>query len=259
MLKRFFSVFIIVVFFITSLGQAYGESKYNIKNNNDNEIIIVSKNYGSNIRGMVEKDNKKYYYSLNNEVEKIPLQLGNGEYTVKILKNTNGNKYKVIEKESINIKNNDIDVYLSSSQPIYWENEDKLIQLKNELMKDLITDKEKVEAVYNYIVKNIKYDYNKVSNISTDYVPDLDNIITSKKGICYDYAALFAGILRSEGIHTKLIKGYKNDLTAYHAWNEVYLDGDWVLVDTTYDASLSSLQELSMIKFSKAYNKDREY
>ena len=104
MLKRFFSVFIIVVFFITSLGQAYGESKYNIKNNNDNEIIIVSKNYGSNIRGMVEKDNKKYYYSLNNEVEKIPLQLGNGEYTVKILQNTNGNKYKVIEKESINIK-----------------------------------------------------------------------------------------------------------------------------------------------------------
>ena len=121
------------------------------------------------------------------------------------------------------------------------------------------SDLEKVEAVYNYIVKNIKYDYNKVSNISTDYVPDLDNIITSKKGICYDYAALFAGILRSEGIHTKLIKGYKNDLTAYHAWNEVYLDGDWVLVDTTYDASLSSLQELSMIKFSKAYNKDREY
>ena len=98
-----------------------------------------------------------------------------------------------------------------------------------------------------------------MSRISTDYVPNLNNVLITRNGICYDYAALFAGILRAEGIHTKLVKGYKSDITAYHAWNEVLIDGSWVIIDTTYDAALSGSQELSMIKSSVGYSKDAEY
>lgn len=259
MFKRVFSTSLIIIFFITNLGQAYGQPLYNISENNDNQIIIASEKYGSNMRAMIEKGNEKYHYSLNNKIEKLPLQLGNGDYTVKILENKSGNLYKVVEKETVKTKNNGIDVYLSSSQPVYWENQDKLIQLRKDLMDGLNTDKEKVEAAYKYIVENIKYDNNKINTISTDYVPDLNTIITKQEGICYDYAALFAGILRSEGIHTKLVKGYKSDITAYHAWNEVLIDGSWLIIDTTYDAGLSGFQEQGMIKSSVGYTKDGEY
>lgn len=239
MSKRVASYLLVLVFFISSIGQAYGSSVYNISKLNNNGIIIESAQYGSNMRVMVEKGGEKYYYSLNNPREEIPAQLGSGSYLIKILQNTSGNSYKVVEKSTLNIVESSIDVYLLSSQPVYWKDKGKLIELSNELTKGLKTDKEKVEAVYKYVTSNIKYDYNKINRISTDYVPDIEATIDSKTGICYDYSALFAGILRSQGIHTKLVKGYKTGLKVYHAWNEVYLDGKWITIDTTFDAALA--------------------
>lgn len=241
---------------MSSIGQAYGSSLYNISTMSNNGIIVESAKYGSNMRVMVEKDGQKYYYSLNNPKEEIPAQLGSGSYLVKILQNTSGNSYKVVEKSNLNISVNNMAVYLSSSQPVYWENQDKLIQLANSLTEGLKTDKEKVDAAYKYVISNIKYDYNKINTISNDYVPDIQATIDSKTGICYDYSALFAGILRSQGIHTKLVKGYKTGLNVYHAWNEVFLDGEWITVDTTFDAALGDTQ---MAKLASEYNKVREY
>ncbi len=256
MSKRVISFLFVLVFFISSIGQAYGSSVYNISKLNNNGIIIESAKYGSNMRVMVEKGGEKYYYNLNNPKEKIPTQLGSGSYLVKILQNTSGNSYRVVEKSTLNISATTMDVYLSSSQPVYWEGKDKLLDLANSLTKGLNTDKEKIEGVYKYVISNIKYDYNKINNISTDYVPNVESIIDSKTGICYDYAALFAGILRSQGIHTKLVKGYKIGLDVYHAWNEVYLDGTWVTIDTTFDAALGDSQ---MIEVASEYKKVREY
>jgi transglutaminase-like putative cysteine protease len=251
---------VLVIFFGLNIGQAYSSSTYSISKIGNNEIKIESIKYGSNMRVMVEKENEKYYYSLNDTTEKIPAQLGSGSYLVKILQNTTGNKYKVVEKSTLNIINNSLDVFLTSSQPVYWEGKDKLAELAIRLTKDKETDREKVEAVYKYIIENIKYDYNKINLISTDYVPNIDETISTNKGICYDYSALFAGILRSQGIHTKLVKGYKNDMaTTYHAWNEVLIDGNWVLIDTTYDSALSKVNKQSMIKQNNEYNKVREY
>ena len=259
MYKRIVVLIMVLVFFALNIGQAYSSSIYSIAKLGNNEIKIESLKYGSNMRVMIEKGTEKYYYSLNGNLEELPAQLGSGSYSVKILQNTTGNSYKVVEKTTLNITNNSLDVYLTSSQPVYWEEKDKLIDLAERLTKDKETDKEKVEAVYKYITENIKYDYNKINTISTDFVPNIEDTILTSKGICYDYSALFAGILRSQGIHTKLVKGYKSDLTAYHAWNEVLIDGNWVIIDTTYDAALNRVKEQSMIKQVNEYDKVREY
>lgn len=82
----------------------------------------------------------------------------------------------------------------------------------------------------------------------------------SKSGICYDYASLFAGILRSQGIPAKLVKGYKSDLKEYHAWNEVLIDNKWIVIDTTYDAALKdSKTKVSMIKEKSEYKNLKVY
>lgn len=259
MSKRLFCFALILVFFTLGLGQAFASS-YNIALLDNSRIKVESAQYGDDMRIMVEKGNEKYYYSLNNPKEEIPVQLGKGSYSIKILKNTEGNKYKVLEKSNLKVDSNSQDVYLSSSQPVYWDGSKELAEVKAEILKNLNTNEEKVRAVYDYIVKNIKYDSNKIKTIGTDYVPDIGKILNDKKGICYDYAAVLAGILRSEGIHTKLVKGYKNDMKEYHAWNEVLLDGNWVIIDTTYDAALSRGKgNLNMTKATGEYTKVREY
>ena len=261
MKKRLFSILILLVFLFSFTGQAIGETNYLIQSLDNNLVKIQSSKELNGMRIMVAKGNEKYYYSFNETIEILPFQLGKGVYTIKILQNTSGNKYKVVQKKDINITTDSTnEVYLSSTQPVYWEDKDKVIELAETLTKDKKTDSEKVESIYNYIVKNIKYDYNKIKGLNDDYVPEIDNVLYDKAGICYDYSSLLAGMLRSQGIPTKLIKGYKNDLQKYHAWNEVLLDGKWVVIDTTYDAVLISNNiKTSMIKDTDEYNVVRTY
>jgi transglutaminase-like putative cysteine protease len=68
-------------------------------------------------------------------------------------------------------------------------------------------------------------------------------------------------MLRSQGIPTKMVKGYAKDSTIYHAWNEIYLEKEkrWIVVDVTSDAYL--LQNGSKIQFervSTSYTKIKE-
>ncbi len=260
MSKSYLLLCFLLIFITVFVGQVYGESVYIISTLDNDVLKVESLEKSDGIRIMVEKDNEKYYYSLKDSLEIIPLQLGMGKYTVKILENTSGDKFKVLKKEEVNItKESDDSLYLKSTQPVYWKNKREAISLAQTLIKDKDKNVDKVQAIYDYIVNNIEYDYEKMDLLNSDYIPDIDNVLKNNSGICYDYAALTAGMLRSQGIPTKLVKGYKNDLKAYHAWNEVLLDNNWVIVDTTYDAALGKNRNNNMLKNSVEYNKIREY
>ena len=105
-----------------------------------------------------------------------------------------------------------------------------------ELSASANDDLEVIENVYNYIITNFTYDYDKAASVQT--------------GICFDYAAVMASMLRCERIPTRLEVGYMGDV--YHAWISTYIkdkgwvngiiefDGnDWKLMDPTF-ASTSS-------------------
>lgn len=213
------------------------------------------------IKVMVEKGSTKYFYDLKNNEESFPLQFGQGNYTVAILENVSGNDYKVLTKKSfkadISEKNA---VFLKSAQPVLWNENDEAIKLAGELTQGLENHEEILDRLYNYMINNIDYDYSKMDKLDNDYIPDIDEVLLNGKGICYDYSVLFAAMLRSQGIPAKLVKGYKNDLSAYHAWNEVYIDGSWKTVDTTYDAALRRGRVIiKMYKDSSEYTKSKEF
>ena len=101
------------------------------------------------------------------------------------------------------------------------------------------------------MITNITYDEELAANVKTNYLPNIDNTLKTKKGICFDYASLMAAMLRSQGVPTKLVVGYSGE--AYHAWISVYLkeigwvddiiefDGkSWSLMDPTLAANNSS-------------------
>ena len=68
---------------------------------------------------------------------------------------------------------------------------------------------EVIQQIYAWIVDNVSYDQAKVDFVqkNTGYLPNVDQILQEKKGICYDYAALAAAMLRANGIPCQLIMG----------------------------------------------------
>lgn len=231
-----------------------------------NEGVIAvnyKKNSNKKVKLIVNKNGKKYIYNLkaNGSTENFPLQMGEGTYNVGIYENTSGIYYKPVKSDLVDVKfDNANDVYLNSIQNINWNDSMKAIVKAKSLTKNLKSDEEKVTAIYNYVVSNISYDSNKLSKISTSYIPSVENTYDTKKGICYDYSSLFAAMLRSANIPTKLIKGYTKNANGYHAWNEVYINNKWVTIDTTYDAKLKQNNyKVSMIKNSSLYQESYEY
>ena len=90
-----------------------------------------------------------------------------------------------------------------------------------------------VRNIYEWVVANITYDHDKAAELAsaTGYVPDPDATLASGTGICFDYASLGAAMLRSLGIPCKVVTGYVSPDDVYHAWNMVYIDGEWVSVE----------------------------
>lgn len=224
-------------------------------------IRVSSDKLDKKIKVMVEKGSTKYYYDLNKEEEFFPLQLGQGNYTVTVLENSSGNKYKALAKKSFKADiSGDNSVYLKSIQLVFWEENMEAIKLAKAIAKDEQDKAKVVQVIYDYIINNIQYDYEKIDKLSTDYIPEIDSILKDKKGICYDYSSLFSAMLRSQGIPTKLVKGYRNEINTYHAWNEVYLDGSWKIIDTTYDSwTLKNGTTYSTFQDADQYNKLKEF
>lgn len=262
MLKKTFTL-IMVLLAVMSTGLVFaGSTTFDISDA-DQGVVTVNYNVSSSskYKVMVQQGSDKYYYDLLEKSETFPLQFGNGTYTVAIFKNISGSKYKQVASKKFSVKIEDeLTPFLASSQNMNWDDEMDAIKLAQELTKDATTDEEKVDILYNYVVQNISYDYQKARTVATNYVPNIDSTLETGNGICYDYSSLFASMLRSVDVPAKLIKGYKNDISVYHAWNQVYLNGEWVTIDTTYDAGLSAHNmAVDMVKADNLYAVSKFY
>ena len=215
------------------------------------------------VKVMIEKDSERYVYPLvpDGKIVGFPLQMGNGEYKVSVLTNVSGNRYAYIDtkKFELNISNQNT-VYLNSIQLISWNPQSRAVRKNQEIVDGESTIPEKVDLVYDFIINNVSYDYDKVSKLHPNYIPNPDQTIQELKGICYDYASLLAAMKRSEEIPVKLVKGYSTHVDGYHAWNEILINGEWVVVDTTVDAAYNkSNVDFNFNKNKSDYTKVYEY
>ena len=212
---------------------------------------------------LVTKGDKKiaYPFTADGNVENFPLQLGNGTYKVGLLKNVSGTKYAYVSQKTftLNLEDENI-VYLNAVQNVNWNEEMPAIEFGETLLKTSKTDSTKLKTLYGYLVKNMSYDYDKIPTLTSDYVPNVQKTYEELKGICYDYSALFASIQRYHNVPTKLVKGYSKYVEGYHAWNEILIDGKWVIIDNTVDSTWKGTKSgVTMIKNTKYYTKVNEY
>ena len=217
------------------------------------------------VKVRIIKGNEISTYDLTSSNEEVPFALvfGDGNYQVKLYENVSGSQYRELsDKKSFKVTlENENEVYLQSPNEVNWNENQSYIKLAKELTVNAQTDEEKVEILYNYLVNNFTYDYTKIYRIPGNYKPDLETLFSEKTGICYDYSAIFAGMLRSLNIPTKLVKGYAvADQSTYHAWNQVLVNGEWKTVDTTNDAyRIQNNIKVDMYKADSAYLVDVVY
>ena len=224
---------------------------------NTSQGYVMVKYNGTNEKVKLQitcPDQSCYTYLISDRgaYDTFPLTAGNGSYALQVLENVAGDTYTVSLAQSINVSIEDEFLpVLYPNQYVNFHTDSKAVSKGSDLAKDTYSDLDVVQNIYNYVIKNISYDTEKAQNVSYGYVPDIDDTLSSKKGICFDYAALMTSMLRSQNIPTKLEVGYSGD--AYHAWISTYIDdkgwvddiiqfdGDtWQIMDPTLAATNDS-------------------
>ncbi len=194
-------------------------------------------------------DSYQYNLRTDGEYEAFPLSDGSGKYTVGVYKNTSGTQYATISTASIDVKlTNEFVPYLRPNQYVTYTEGSETVKKAAEICTGVTGNLEKVEKVYEYVVKNVTYDKQKAKTVKSGYLPVVDETLKTGKGICFDYAALMSAMLRSQNVPVKLIVGYTGDV--YHAWinvwsetegwieSKIYFDGkEWKLMDPTFASS----------------------
>jgi len=125
-------------------------------------------------------------------------------------------------------------------------------------MKDTFPDKkQRVKAIHDFVALRLTYDERALEAIlKRDHanVPPqtAQAVFAAKTGVCEGYARLMTAIGEAANVEIKYVTGYIRDasrrvaigtdasvkaaLEGYgHAWNAVLLDGEWFLIDTTWD------------------------
>ena len=176
------------------------------------------------IKAQVKGPTATYTYNVTpGRWEVFPLSDGNGSYQVGVYENVNGTKYAAVASVGFDVTLKDeFAPFLLANQYVNYTPSSKIVAKAGELVDKEADLLKKVEAVYNFVVTGLTYDTQKAATVKIGYLPDLDAVLEQKKGICFDYAALMTGMLRSQGIPCKLVVGYAG--TTYHAWISVWSD-----------------------------------
>ncbi len=105
------------------------------------------------------------------------------------------------------------------------------------ITSNIKNDSLKVVAIYNWIFENVDYDwetYKKLKNGQpySDEAWKVKDILRTKKAVCGGYAELFNDLCYFNNIKSKYILGESN--LEGHAWNAVYINQKWYLMDITW-------------------------
>jgi ribosomal 50S subunit-associated protein YjgA (DUF615 family) len=107
--------------------------------------------------------------------------------------------------------------------------------------------KEKIRAVYTWVINNIEYSKDSINHFNRwgiDPEINMSAILRRRKGVCENYAALFANILVKCGVQAVAVTGYTNipanNYWNGHGWVAVQADKEWFLCDPTWDAGYNS-------------------
>lgn len=138
--------------------------------------------------------------------------------------------------------------YLEATESIQSDDEE-ILSLAQEITSGISDDYRKVRAIHDWVCENIYYDMDALRSGDFDDMDALA-VLDSKRSVCEGYANVMAALIRSIDIPCIVQGGYAlgidtnrewtedniNTMERNHAWNEVYVDGRWIIIDATWDS-----------------------
>lgn len=219
-----------------------------------------------------------YYLAQDGDFYAFPFSEGNGMYTIGMFKRLQGQDYVQLMGIECSVSlGNELLPFLISNYKVRYTEKSLSVKLATELIKEKTDFFDQVSSIYGYVVSNISYDTSKATAAANGelqtYIPDNDQILRSRQGICFDYATLTTAMLRSVGIPTKVTFGFTSTgETAdpvYHAWISVYssesgwVDGviefsadGWTRMDPTFSSSSNNKSMANFIGDGDNYTDD---
>lgn len=175
------------------------------------------------------------YFVQSGESAVLPFTSGSGTYQVTCYEQVNGSQYAALYAQALEVTlENEFLPFLYPNQYVNFSPDSEASKLALSLLSDDATEQEGIDAIFQYVTSHITYDEEKAATVETGYLPDVDETLSTGKGICFDYAALMTAMLRSRDIPCKLQIGYAGDIK--HAWIDVYIRGKgWVDHAITYN------------------------
>jgi hypothetical protein len=117
------------------------------------------------------------------------------------------------------------------------------------LNKGATTDYERARIIFAWVAKNIRY--NDYGYNSGDFGnTSVEVVLESRLSVCDGYARLYKALGEEMGLKVEKVSGYAKGYSyapgnrftqTNHAWNSVYLNGRWRLVDATWGSGAAEM------------------
>ncbi|KFI94026.1 transglutaminase [Bifidobacterium saguini DSM 23967] len=128
------------------------------------------------------------------------------------------------------------------------------------------SDSDKAVAIDQYLAGKMEYDYDSIStlgdkntskstfdNSNTDVLEKYPNAwsvygMVSGKGVCMSYAYAYQVLAKAAGLDSRVVVGSVSGAKISHAWNYVHINGEWLLIDSTWDDTGSTAYDKYQLK-----------
>lgn len=198
--------------------------------------VFLSKQETGHFKLEIKNEYQIRHYDLMKNSNHFNLLFGDGNYTLSTFRSTDGKRYKRVSSETFTVQlEKETSPYLHDIQNIIIN--DQVLRLSKSLLRPSYTLSQQTLATSRHVRQLLKYDTKKIQTLPVRYLPNNPETLRTKRGICYDFASLTAGLLRSQGIPTRLAMGTAKGIKGYHAWNEVYIGTEWRIIDVTRDVT----------------------
>lgn len=224
--------------FAEQLAKGSGKAAVDDTHAAEGYLLVRRGEGGKRWKLRVSRDTE-YTYDLTGEGwTAIPLSEGDGKYTASVFEQMEGTAYLPVLTVEINVElSNPLSPFLRPNQQVDYSTAPRTLARAVELTAECADDSERVEKIFRFVSQTLAYDNEQAESVQSGYIPDLDQVLERGKGICLDFAALMAAMVRSQSIPCRLAVGDAGSV--YHAWVEVWDEGGavWTRYDPTFTAS----------------------
>ena len=175
----------------------------------DGYIIVQRPETDKKLVVVVEADDLKTEYPLENDTVVLPLQFGCQTYHIGLFDVSGSGEEASSLLDSVEFyadMEDSLSCFLHPNLYVQYTSDSPWVLKAEELTAGIRDPLKQYRVIINYIVKEFSYDYIKTVAVKENHLPDIQRCWDNRMGDSQDLAALVCAMLRSRGIPAMLFR-----------------------------------------------------